>query len=162
MPVKVHPTAVIHKASQLGNNVKIGPFSIVEEDVIIGDDTEITSHVLIASGTRLGKNCRVFQGAVLGTIPQDLKFGMEKTTLEVGDDTTIREYATLNRGTSGHGKTVVGSHCLIMAYVHIAHDSSTNSEPNPTRRPSAPITAAPPQSGCAGVVNSASSSRYSQ
>jgi UDP-N-acetylglucosamine acyltransferase len=118
----IHPTAIIDDGVQLGDRLKIGPYSIIENDVIIGDDVEIASHVLVASGTRIGRNCRVFQGAVLGTIPQDLKFDKEKTLLEIGDHTTIREYATLNRGTAEHGKTLIGSHCMIMAYVHVAHD----------------------------------------
>jgi UDP-N-acetylglucosamine acyltransferase len=118
----IHTTAIVHNGAQLGNNIHIGPYAIIEDDVVIGDNAEIGSHVLIAAGTRLGRNCKVFQGAILGSVPQDLKFGMEKTTLEIGEHTTIREYATLNRGTTGHGKTVVGNHCLVMAYVHIAHD----------------------------------------
>jgi UDP-N-acetylglucosamine acyltransferase len=120
----IHPTAIIDPKAQLGNQIKIGAYTIVEDDVVINDETEIASHVLIASGTRIGRNCRIFQGAILGTIPQDLKFGMEKTTLEIGEHTTIREYATLNRGTAEHGKTTVGDECMVMAYVHIAHDCS--------------------------------------
>jgi UDP-N-acetylglucosamine acyltransferase len=122
MANKLHPTAIIHHNAQLGTNVTVGPYTIIEDDVIIGDEAEIASHVLIASGTRLGNNCRIFHGAILGTIPQDLKFGMEKTTLEIGEHTTIREYATINKGTAEHGRTTVGGHCLVMAYVHIAHD----------------------------------------
>lgn len=102
--------------------MSVGPFSVIEKNVIIGDGTTIGSHVLIASGTRLGRDCRVHHGAVLGTVPQDLKFGNEETTLEIGDRTVIREYATLNRGTKEHWKTVVGSDCLLMAYIHVAHD----------------------------------------
>ena len=120
--MKIHKTAEIHPNAQLGENVKIGPFSVVENDVIIGDGTTIGSNAIIASGTSIGKECRIFHGAVLGTVPQDLKFEDEKTTLEIGDNTTIREYATLNRGTTDHWKTVVGNSCLLMAYSHIAHD----------------------------------------
>jgi UDP-N-acetylglucosamine acyltransferase len=118
----IHPTAIIHEGARLGDHIKVGPYTIIEDDVIVADEVEIAAHVLVASGTRIGRNCRIFQGAILGTEPQDLKFGKEKTLLEIGDHTTIREYATINRGTADHGKTVVGSNCLIMAYVHIAHD----------------------------------------
>lgn len=102
--------------------MSVGPFSIVQKNVIIGDRTTIGSHVLIAAGTRVGSDCRIHHGAVLGTVPQDLKFGFEETTLEIGDRTVIREYATLNRGTKQRWKTVVGSNCLLMAYTHVAHD----------------------------------------
>jgi UDP-N-acetylglucosamine acyltransferase len=120
--MKIHKTAIVSGKAEIGNNVEIGPYSIIEDDVIIHDNTQISSNVLIASGTRLDKNCKIFHGAVLGTIPQDLKFAGEKTTLEIGSNTVIREYATLNRGTVDHWKTVIGSNCFIMAYAHIAHD----------------------------------------
>lgn len=118
----IHNTAFVHSGAEIGANVKIGPFSIIENDVVIEDGCSIGSNVLIASGSRIGENCNIFHGAVLGTVPQDLKFGGEKTYLEVGNNTTVREYATLNRGTTDHWKTVVGSDCLIMAYAHVAHD----------------------------------------
>ncbi len=114
--------ALVDKKAQIGNNVKIGPFSIIENNVIIEDNTEIGTNVFIASGTRIGKNCKIFHNAVLGTVPQDLKFENEETTLEIGDDTTIREFCSLNRGTSHSGKTIVGNNCYIMVYAHIAHD----------------------------------------
>ncbi len=114
--------AVISPKAQLGENVSVGPFAIVEDDVVIGSGTTIGSHTLIANGTRIGKECRIHHGAVVGTVPQDLKFRGEATTLEIGDHTTVREYATLNRGTSDRGKTTVGNHCFIMSYAHIAHD----------------------------------------
>jgi len=117
-----HPTAVVSPRAKIGQNVKIGPFAIIEDDVIIGDGCEIGSSALIADGTRLGDNCRVFHSAVLGTIPQDLKFKGEKTTLEIGNGVTIREFATLNRGTVDRLKTIIGENCLLMAYAHIAHD----------------------------------------
>lgn len=122
MPVTIHPSAIVHAKAHIGMNVGIGPFSIIEEDVIIGDGCEIGPYVMVASGARLGKECKVFNGASLGTIPQDLKFGKEKTLLKIGDHTTIREFCTLNRGTKATGETVLGSHCLLMAYCHIAHD----------------------------------------
>lgn len=118
----IHPTAIIHPGAKLGEAVQVGPFSVIHDDVTIGDGCRIASHVVIDSGSRLGERVEVFTGAVLGTAPQDLKYAGEKTYLEVGDETTIREYATLNRGTIDHGKTEVGKKCLIMAYVHVAHD----------------------------------------
>ncbi len=122
MPASIDARAIVSPKAHLGDNVVVGPFSIIEDDVVIGNDTTVASHALIANGTRLGKECRIHHGAVLGTVPQDLKFRGEITTLEVGDQTTIREYATLNRGTHERKKTTVGSHCFIMAYVHVAHD----------------------------------------
>ncbi len=119
---QIHPTAVVHPEAELGESVEIGPFSIVASDVIIGDRCKIHSHVMIDSGTRLGSRVEIFTGAVLGSPPQDLKYANEKTYLEVGDDTRIREYATLNRGTTYSYKTVVGKNCFLMAYSHIAHD----------------------------------------
>ncbi len=113
---EVHPNAII------GKNVTIGPFCYIEEGVEIGEGTVIEPHVIIYEGTTIGKHCRIFPGAVIGAIPQDLKYKGEKTTVEIGDYTAIREYVTINKGTAYSGKTVVGSHCLLMAYVHIAHD----------------------------------------
>lgn len=122
MSMTIDSHAIVSPKAQLGENVSVGPFAIIEDDVIIGSGTTIGSNVLIANGARVGKECRIHHGAVLGTNPQDLKFHGEVSTLEVGDHTTIREYATLNRGTHVHGKTTVGSHCFIMAYTHVAHD----------------------------------------
>lgn len=120
--IDIHPTAIVGKKTEIGDNVIIGPFSIVEDDVKIGSGTSIGSNVLIADGTRIGEECKIFNGAVLGSAPQDLKYKGEKTELEVGDNTVIREFCTLNRGTLDRYKTVVGNNCLLMAYVHIAHD----------------------------------------
>ena len=117
-----HPLTSIHPSALLGSNVSIDPFSVIHEDVEIGDGTWIGSNVTIFPGARIGKNVRIFPGAVISAIPQDLKFGGEVTTAEIGDHTTIRECATINRGTSDRMKTVIGQHCLIMAYVHVAHD----------------------------------------
>lgn len=118
----IHPTALVDARSDIAENVTIGPFAIVEANVQIGAGCEIRPYVHLAAGTRLGQNCRVFTGAVIGTVPQDLKFGGEETTVHIGDRTTIREYATINRGTKDHWETRVGSDCLIMSYAHIAHD----------------------------------------
>lgn len=116
------PLAYVHSESQVADNVVIEPFVTIDKDVIIGEGTRIGSNVTIMPGTRIGKNCRIFPGAVIGAVPQDLKFKGEYTTVEIGDNTTIRECVTINRGTAARGKTVVGSNCLIMAYVHVAHD----------------------------------------
>ncbi len=112
----------IHPEAQIGENVTIGPFCYIDRDVQIGDNTWIGPHATIFEGARIGRHCRIFPGAVISGIPQDLKFDGEITTAEIGDHTTIREFVTVNRGTKAAGKTVVGRHCLLMAYVHIAHD----------------------------------------
>lgn len=106
----------------MGPDVVVGPYSIIGPDVILGEGTLVGPHVLIEKDTLVGKQCELSKGAVLGTDPQDLKYEGERTWLEVGDRTVIREYATLNRGTKASGRTLVGSDCLIMAYVHVAHD----------------------------------------
>ena len=120
--MEIDSRAIVHKNAEIGKNVKIGPFSIIENNVIIRDNTQIGANVYIASGTRIGKKCEIYHNAVLGTIPQDLKFSGEETTLEIGDGTIIREFASLNRGTKHSGKTIVGNDCFLMMYVHIAHD----------------------------------------
>lgn len=116
------PLAYVHPEANVADNVVIEPFVSIDKDVIIGEGTRIGSSVTIMPGVRIGKNCRIFPGAVIGAIPQDLKFKGEYSTVEVGDNTTIREFVTINRGTAAKGKTVVGSNCLLMAYVHVAHD----------------------------------------
>lgn len=115
-------TYIVHPNAQIGKDVAIGPFTYIDKDVVIGDGTWIGPNVTIFEGARIGKNCRIFPGAVIAGIPQDLKFKGEVTTAEIGDNTTIREYVTVNRGTAYAGRTVVGSNCLLMAYVHVAHD----------------------------------------
>lgn len=119
----IHELAVIHPDAKIGARVKIGPFVSVAADVVIGDGTEIMPNVTILDGARIGNDCRIFPGAVISAIPQDLKFAGETTTAEIGDGTTVREYVTINRGTADRHKTVVGKNCLLMAYVHIAHDA---------------------------------------
>lgn len=116
------PLAYVHPDAKIADNVVIEPFVSIDRDVVIGEGTRIGSSVTILSGTRIGKNCNIFPGAVLGAIPQDLKYKGEYTTVEIGDNNTIREYVTINKGTASKGKTVVGNNNLIMAYVHIAHD----------------------------------------
>jgi UDP-N-acetylglucosamine acyltransferase len=120
--MEIHPSAIVHPSAKLAGDVTVGPFSIIHEAAEIGEGTQIASHVLIDAGTIIGKDCKIHHGAVLGTLPQDLKFEGEKTYLTIGDGTVIREYATLNRGTHWRGKTVVGKNCFIMIYAHVAHD----------------------------------------
>ena len=112
----------IDSEAKIGKDVIVSPFSFIDKNVEIGDGTWIGPNVTIFSGSRIGKNCRIFPGAVISAIPQDLKFNGEDTTTEIGDNTTIRECVTINRGTTDKMKTAVGSNCLLMAYVHVAHD----------------------------------------
>ena len=116
------PLAYVHPEAKIAPNVVIEPFVTIDKNVEIGEGTRIGSNVTILEGARIGKNCQIFPGAVIAGIPQDLKFTGEDTILEIGDNTTIRECVTINRGTASKGKTIVGSNCLLMAYVHIAHD----------------------------------------
>jgi UDP-N-acetylglucosamine acyltransferase len=118
----VHETAIVDPQAELGRGVVVGPWAIVGPRVEIGDGTEIGPRVLIEKDTRVGEDCRLANGAVLGTDPQDMKYRGERSTLVVGDRTVIREFATLNRGTAASGRTVVGTDCLLMAYSHVAHD----------------------------------------
>jgi len=120
--IDIHKTAIISPASRIGSDVKVGPNTIVEGGVVIGDGCEIASNALLAEGAVLGKNVRVFHGAVIGTMPQDLKFSGERTTVTIGDNSIIREYATINRGTSARGETTIGQNTVVMAYAHVAHD----------------------------------------
>lgn len=114
--------ASIHPEAKIGANVIIGPYVTIEKNVVIGDGTMIMPHATILDGARIGKNCRIFPCAVISGEPQDLKFQGEETTAEIGDNTTIREGVTINRGTASKGKTVIGKNCLIMAYCHVGHD----------------------------------------
>lgn len=118
----IHKTAIIDSKANLGDNVRIGPYSIVEGDVNIGDNTIIGNHVNIFSDTKIGPDCKIFHASSIGEIPQDLKFEGEKTQTIIGRETTIREYVTINKGTSALGETRVGSSCLLMASTHVAHD----------------------------------------
>lgn len=113
----------IHPKAKIAKSAVIESFVTIAEDVEIGEGTWIGPNVTIMDGVRLGKNCKVFPGAVLSAIPQDLKFKGEKTIVVIGDNTTIRECVTINRGTEAKGKTLIGNNCLLMAYVHVAHDS---------------------------------------
>lgn len=114
--------ASVSKDAQIGQNVRIDPFAVIHEDVVIGNGTRIHSNVALYPGTRIGEDCEVFPGAVLGVVPQDLKFDNEYTTVEIGNNTKIRECVTIHRGTSDKMKTAIGDNCLLMTYVHVAHD----------------------------------------
>jgi len=116
------PLAYVHPQARVAKNAVIEPFVNIERNVEIGEGTWIGSNVTIMEGVRIGKNCKVFPGAVIGAIPQDLKYEGEDTTVEIGDNVVIREFVTINRGTKANWKTVIGNNCLLMAYVHIAHD----------------------------------------
>ena len=116
------PFSYVHPQARIADNVVIEPFVTIHKNVEIGEGTWIGSNVTIMEGARIGRNCRIFPGAVIPAIPQDLKFGGEESLVEIGDYVTIRECVTINRGTKASGRTVVGSNCLLMAYVHVAHD----------------------------------------
>ncbi len=118
----IHPTAIVSPKAELAADVEVGPYTIIEENVKIGGGTKVASSVLLAGDTTLGNNVKVHHGAVIGTTPQDLKFGGEVTQVVIGDGTVVREYATVNRGTKAYGTTTVGKECLLMAYSHVAHD----------------------------------------
>ena len=119
---RIHPTAIVHADTQVGEGVQIDPWVVIGPQVTIGAGTRIGPRVLIERDTSVGEDCTIGNGAALGTDAQDMKYKGEPATLEIGDRTVIREFATLNRGTAASGKTVVGSDCLLMAYVHVAHD----------------------------------------
>jgi len=116
------PSANIHPNAKIGKEVVIEPFATIYEDVEVGDGSWIGPNAILMPGARIGKNCQIFPGAVISADPQDLKFDGEYTTTEIGDNTVIREFVTINKGTKAKGKTVVGNNCLLMSYVHIAHD----------------------------------------
>lgn len=120
----ISPLANIHPGAKLGKDVTVDPFAVIDEGVVIGDETHIMSHAVVMKNTVIGNLCKIFPGAVLGAIPQDLKFNGEETFVEIGNNTSIRECVTVNRGTKDKWKTVVGNDCLLMAYSHIAHDCS--------------------------------------
>lgn len=116
------PLAYVHPQAKVAKNVVIEPFVNIEKNVEIDEGTWIGSNVTIMEGARIGKNCRVFPGAVIAAVPQDLKFAGEDTIVKIGDNTTVREFVTINRGTKANIETVIGNNCLLMAYAHIAHD----------------------------------------
>lgn len=119
---KIHPAAVIASGVQLAEEVEIGPYAVLEGNVTIGEGTRISPFAHIQGNTEIGQNCRIFTGAIIGSIPQDLKYKGEKSYLKIGDNNTIREYVTINLATGEGETTVIGSHSLFMAYCHIAHN----------------------------------------
>ncbi len=120
--MKIHPTALVDKKAKLADDIEVGPYAIIGPDVEIGGPTKVGAHVVIEGYTSIGKGCRIFTGAVLGSIPQDLKYKGVKSFLKIRDNNTIREYATLNPGTSEGSTTDIGEDNLLMAYSHVAHD----------------------------------------
>ena len=122
MSAGIHSTAVVHASAEVGRDVDIGAFAIVGEGCVVGDCSVIAARATLERNVHLGQNVRVGIGSVLGGDPQDLKYKGEPTTVEVGDGTTIREYSTINRGTTQSFKTTVGKNCFLMSYVHLAHD----------------------------------------
>jgi len=122
MSVRIHPTAIVSPDATIGENVEIGPFAIIGEGCTVGDGCSIAARATLERNVTLGTNVKVGSGTILGGDPQDLKFRGEHTTVEIGDDTVIREYTTINRGTTQSFHTTVGRNCFIMSYVHLAHD----------------------------------------
>ncbi len=117
-----HSRAYVHPEARIAKDVVIEPFAYIAKDVEIGEGSWVGPHATLMDGSRIGKNCKIFPGAVISGIPQDLKFDGEYTTVEIGDNSTIREYVTINRGTKAKNITKVGKNCLIQSYAHIAHD----------------------------------------
>lgn len=122
MSNNISPLAYIEEGAQIGENVKIGPFCCVYNDTVIGDGTILENNVTIFPGARIGKNVHIFPGACIATVPQDLKFKGEYTTVEIGDGTQLHECVTVHRGTASKLVTKIGKNCMIMAYCHVAHD----------------------------------------
>ena len=118
----IHPTAIVEPTAKLGLNVAIGPYSVIQENTEIGDESTIGNNTIICKNTKIGSRCKIFHSSSIGEIPQDLKFEGEETETIIGDETIIREYVTVNRGTKALGKTEIGSKCLLMASTHVAHD----------------------------------------
>jgi len=122
MSVRIHPTAIVSPDAQLGDGVEVGPWAVIGESCSLGDECVLSARAVIERNVRLGDGVRIGIGSVIGGDPQDLKFQGEQTTVEIGDGTVVREYATINRGTSESRTTTVGRNCFIMTYVHLAHD----------------------------------------
>lgn len=123
----IHPTAIVDPKAEIADNVTVGPYCTIAADVRIGEGTTLGPNVLVDNGARIGARCNIHQGTVVATPPQDLKYANEKTEFIIGDDCTIREYCTLNRGTTHSWKSAIGNNCLLMAYVHVAHDCQLGS-----------------------------------
>lgn len=119
---KIHETAVVHPGARIGKDVEIGPYAVIGENVLIDDGTKIGAHAVIDGWTSIGKNCVIYPGASIGSEPQDLKFRGEKSYVFIGDNTKIREFATVNRATGEGEETRIGSNCMLQAYTHVAHN----------------------------------------
>ena len=125
----VHPTALVHPKARLGSGVVVGPYTVIDEHVSVGARSRIGAHCVLEGRTTLGEDNQIFTGAVIGSIPQDLKYRGEPSTLTIGDRNKIREYVTINPGTEGGGgRTTIGSDCLLMAYAHVAHDCAVGNQ----------------------------------
>ncbi|MBI3323883.1 MAG: acyl-ACP--UDP-N-acetylglucosamine O-acyltransferase [Candidatus Omnitrophica bacterium] len=123
MPTTVHPTAIVEPGAVLGEGVQVGPYTVIGPNVSLGPDTKVGAHCVLEGYTTIGAGCEIFTGAVIGSVPQDLKYAGEKSELIIGERNRFREYVTINPGTKGGGgKTLIGSDCLLMAYAHVAHD----------------------------------------
>ncbi len=122
MGTQIHPTAIVSERAYIGVDVEIGPYAVIDDFVVLKDRVKLGPHVHISGRTEIGEGTKIFTGAAIGNIPQDLKFSGEETYLIIGKDNTIREYVMINPGTTATGKTVIGDGNLLMAYVHIAHD----------------------------------------
>ncbi len=118
----IHSTAIVNPEAKLGDNFSAGPYAVIEGDVEIGNDCSVGPHTVIYSGARIGNRVKIFQGASVANLPQDLKYSGEPTLFIIGDDTVVREFATLHRGTKETGKSQIGKNCLLMAYSHVPHD----------------------------------------
>ena len=126
--VNIHKTAIVSKSAKLADGCEVGPYSIIENDVSIGEATKIGEHCFIGAYTTMGRENRIFTGAIVGSITQDLKYKGERSFLKIGDCNLIREYVTINRSTGEDGVTKIGSKCLFMAYTHVAHDCIVGDE----------------------------------
>lgn len=122
MSTHIHPTALVSQGAELGENVNVGPYSILEDGVVIGDGTAVSSSCLIKTGTRIGKDCKLFHGTVIGELPQDVRHKGDDSSCVIGDGNIIREYVTIHRATDEGGVTSVGDRNYLMAYVHVAHN----------------------------------------
>jgi UDP-N-acetylglucosamine acyltransferase len=122
MSIHIDTRAVVSPKATIGDGVQVGPFAVIEDDVAIGEGTTIGAHAVIHSGSRIGRECRIHPMAAIGGLPQDLKFKGGPTTLEIGDNSVVREFVTLSRAASENGRTIIGSNCLFMAYSHVGHD----------------------------------------
>jgi len=118
----IHPTALVDGGAQLGRDVEVGPYAVIGPQVTVGEGTRVAAHAVIERNARIGAGVQIGVGSVIGGPPQDLKYKNEETWVEIGDGTVVREYSTINRGSTATGKTTVGAHCFLMTYVHVAHD----------------------------------------